>query len=59
MRTPTMDSDYSYPVHTLGMATGTVPDEVNDVVRQLHAVVEEVTGKPVETPEKPRIGFLP
>lgn len=31
----------------------------NEAVRDLREVVAEVTGKAVEPPAKPRIGFLP
>jgi len=33
-------------------------DEPRDVVAELRKVVEEVTGKPVSRPDKPRMGFL-
>ncbi|VTU34193.1 hypothetical protein [Variovorax sp. RA8] len=32
--------------------------EPEDVVSKLHQVVKEITGKAVETPHKPRMGFL-
>jgi hypothetical protein len=34
------------------------PPPVDDVIARLHAVVKEVTGKDVEPPQKPRMGFL-
>lgn len=38
----------------------TLPSEPeNEAVRELHQAVAEVTGKAVEPPIKPRIGFLP
>lgn len=36
--------------------SGDTPDE-NEAVRQLRAVVEEITGRPVEVPPVRRIGF--
>lgn len=32
-------------------------EEENEAVRQLRAVVEEITGRPVEVPPARRIGF--
>ena len=59
MKPVTLDSEYSYPLHTSGYA-GTLPAErEDDTIRRLHAVIEEITGKKVEQPVKPRIGFLP
>jgi len=34
-------------------------DNEDEAVRLLHEAVKEVTGKAVEAPAKPRIGFLP
>jgi hypothetical protein len=34
-------------------------DSQEEAVRLLHEAVKEVTGKAVEAPAKPRIGFLP
>lgn len=54
------DDEYSYPLHMGGQASPTMPAEPGrDLVAELHAVVEEVTGKPVERLAKPRMGFLP
>lgn len=54
-----IDSEFSYTIHTQGAAT-TLPVEAGDEkIRRLHEVVEEVTGRKVEKPAKPRIGFLP
>lgn len=54
------DGDYwSYPIHMVGSITTLPPEQESDVVRLLHDVVEEVTGKPVYAQEKQRIGFLP
>lgn len=56
----TLDDEYSYPVHqTGGIGTLTVTEPVEDVIAKLHAVIKEVTGKAVEQPSKPRMGFLP
>lgn len=56
----TLDEEYSYPLHlTGGIGTLTVTEVHSDVVAQLHAIVKEVTGKEVEQPVKPRMGFLP
>lgn len=52
--------EYSYPLHMLGTAIPTAPDDEGpDVVALLHEVIAEITGKPVEPPTKPRMGFLP
>lgn len=54
------DEGYSYPLHMLGSASATgQQDEIDDIIKRLHDVVREVTGRPVETAPKPRIGFLP
>lgn len=39
-----------------GAIDGYAPDR--DIIGELHAVVEEITGKPVAKPKR-RIGFLP
>jgi hypothetical protein len=58
----TMDEEYSYSLHMLGTATTLYRDDPEDAgdraVRDLRAVVEEVTGKPVDKPARPRMGFL-
>jgi hypothetical protein len=41
-----------------GTATTLPTDAEDDTVKRLHAVIEEITGKPVLQKEKPRIGFL-
>ena len=57
----TMSDEYSYTLHMQGMAT-TLPEEPeaygDAAVRALREVVAEVTGRPVQTPERPRMGFL-
>lgn len=55
----TMDDEYSYPLHTTGTASTLGPEPEDEVIAQLHAVVKEVTGREVDKPVKPRIGFLP
>ena len=55
----TLENDYSYTVHQTG-SVSTLPAEPEDeTVAQLHQVVFEITGKRVEPPVKPRMGFLP
>ncbi|MEY2875251.1 MAG: hypothetical protein RLZZ373_2622 [Pseudomonadota bacterium] len=54
-----VDGEYSYSVHMTGQATTLPSEPEDDVIERLHAVVEEVTGKPVAKRPKPRIGFLP
>lgn len=49
---------YEAPYGGSGMATTLPTEPERDVVAELHAVVEEVTGKPVEAPPRPRMGFL-
>lgn len=54
-----LDDDWSYPIHTTGYVS-TLPNEPeNDALDRLHQAVFDVTGKRVEKPDKPRIGFLP
>lgn len=53
------DSEYSYVLHSQGHATTLPAEEENETIRKLHAVIAEITGKPVEPPAKNRIGFLP
>ena len=50
--------DYSYPLHMMGAASTLPVEQVDDVVRRLHEVVEEVTGKPVEPPKRNGMGFI-
>lgn len=59
MKTITLDDEYSYPLHMIGSISTLPAEEENQAVLDLRDVVEEVTGKPVEVPAKPRIGFLP
>lgn len=49
---------YDVPQGGSGMATTLPVDHERDYAAELRAVVAEVTGKPCEAPEKPRIGFI-
>ena len=49
----------AFSLYMSGSASASSPDEVDDIAAQLRAIVKEVTGKDVEQPEKPRMGFLP
>lgn len=42
----------------LGYASTLPTDAQEDVIEELHKVVEEVTGKPVDKPPPRRIGFV-
>jgi hypothetical protein len=61
MTCPRMNDDYWWASTPwmMGYASILPPEPENEKVRRLHEVVEEVTGRPVEQPAKPRIGFLP
>jgi hypothetical protein len=52
------DTD-SYSLHMSGQASTLPAEEENETVRMLREVVKEITGRDVEQPMKPRIGFLP
>ncbi|CAB5220913.1 hypothetical protein UFOVP241_49 [uncultured Caudovirales phage] len=54
-----LEDDYSYTVHQTGSVSTLPAEPENETVEQLHQVVFEVTGKRVEPPAKPRMGFLP
>lgn len=43
----------------MGYASCLPVEQGDDAVRQLHEVVQEITGRAVEQAEKPRMGFLP
>lgn len=59
MNQPKLWSDeYSYPLHSNGAASALPGNDENEVIRQLHQAVKDVTGKDVEQPAKKRIGFL-
>ena len=49
---------YDAPQGGQGMATTLPVDSERDYGAELRAVVAEVTGKPCETTQKPRMGFL-
>lgn len=52
------EESYSYPLHLSG-SVSTLPaeEDPDEIIKRLHAVVREVTGKDVEQTEKPRMGF--
>ena len=49
---------YEAPYGGNGTATTLPVQPERDHAAELRAVVEELTGKPVEVPTKPRMGFL-
>jgi len=59
MKPITLDDEYSYTLHMTGTASTLGPEAEDEIVKRLHAVVEEVTGKPVDKPIKRSIGFMP
>lgn len=52
-----MDDEYSYPLHMSGCATASYEDKPEDIVKQLYAVVREVTGYSPPEPVKIKMGF--
>lgn len=54
-----LEDEYSYPLHATGAASTLPPEPEDDTIARLHAAVKEVTGRDVEPPAKPRMGFLP
>lgn len=54
-----LDDEYSYPLHTSGSVSTLPVEDEDEAITQLHQAVFEVTGKRVEPPAKPRMGFLP
>jgi hypothetical protein len=54
-----LDDEYSYPLHTSGSVSTLPVEDEDEAITQLHQAVFEVTGKRVEQPAKPRMGFLP
>lgn len=54
-----LDDEWNYPLHLTGHISTLPPEPEDDLVRQLHDVVREITGKPVDVPQRARIGFLP
>jgi hypothetical protein len=55
----TLDDEYSYPLHMQGSVSTLPAPREDDVIERLHQAVKDVTGKEVEIPPKPRMGFLP
>jgi hypothetical protein len=53
-----IDAEYSYSLHMSGSASTLPVDDAEDIIKRLHDVIAEVTGKHVEVPARPRIGFL-
>lgn len=54
------DDDWYYATPwMMGYASCLPVEQGDDAVRQLHEVVQEITGRAVEQAEKPRMGFLP
>jgi len=49
---------YEPPSGGSGYASTLPVDPASDVLDRLHAAVEEVTGSPVQKPERQRMGFL-
>lgn len=49
---------YEAPMGGMGMATTLPVEPERDHGAELRAVAEEVTGRPVPVPAKPRMGFL-
>lgn len=54
------DEYYAGSMSNMGAAhsVSSDPDPEDEAVRLLHEAVKEVTGKPVDEPAKPRMGFL-
>ena len=59
MKPITSDDEYSYPLHSSGSCSTLPGTDENEVIKQLHEVIKEVTGKEVVPKAKPRMGFLP
>jgi hypothetical protein len=54
-----VDESKSYAMHFTGTVSTLPAEDENEAVRLLRKVVKEVTGRDVDEPSKPRIGFLP
>ena len=50
--------DESHTLWMTGQATTLSNEPDEDIIERLHAVVAEITGRPVLKPQKPRMGFL-
>lgn len=59
MKPITLDDEYSYPLHSSGHVSTLPSEQEDDAITQLHQAVFDVTGKRVDPPAKPRMGFLP
>ena len=59
MKPITLDDEYSYPLHMTDSASTLPVEDEDEAITQLHQAVFEVTGKRVDPPFKPRMGFLP
>ena len=59
MKTITLDDEYSYTLHQSGSISTLPIEPENEAVQRLHEIIKEVTGRDVEAPIKPRMGFLP
>lgn len=51
-----MPEEYSYVLHMLGAAYNVSSDRDYDMIKELHKIVEEVTGYDASPPPR-RIGF--
>lgn len=59
MKPKAEQDEFSYPLHMSGAASPLPAEQQDDTIARLHAVIKEITGKDVEKPIKPRMGFLP
>lgn len=55
----TLDDECDYPLHLTGFVSTLPAEQEDDTIKRLHQAVLDVTGKAVEAPVKPRMGFLP
>mgnify|MGYP000169731078 CR=1 FL=1 len=49
--------DYSYPLHQSGFVSTLPIEESNRIIEALRESIYEITGKRVEQPEQPKMGF--
>jgi len=49
--------DYSYPVHQMGYVSTLPLQNTDQIIEALRETVYEITGKRVELPEPPKMGF--
>lgn len=59
MKPITLDDEYGYVLHMQGSASTLPKEQEDDTIARLHAVIKEITGKDVDQPARPRMGFLP